>query len=84
MGVFDQEIEIERIKAPLVAKGFPLNHHIDHEETFVMLSNFTSIGIVFSLSATYFLSMHQMGVETMFLNGTLDEDIRLIQNGRLH
>ena len=40
MGVFDQEIEIERIKAPLVAKGFPRKHHIDHEETFVMLAKF--------------------------------------------
>ena len=51
----------------------------DYEETFTLVTKFTSIRIVLSLAAKYTLTLHQMDVKTAFLNGVLDKDIYMTQ-----
>lgn len=75
----NQSGEIERFKARLVAKGCSQKHGIDYEETFAPVAKLTSIRVLLSLAAKYSLTVHQMDVKTVFLNGSLDEDIYMVQ-----
>ena len=49
------------------------------QATFAPAAKFTSIRILFSLSAKYKLKVHQMDVKTACLNGLFDEDIYMAQ-----
>lgn len=54
----------------------PFSHKegIYHEETFAPTARYTTIRSFVSLAAIMGWNIHQMDVETTFLNGTIDED----------
>jgi transposase InsO family protein len=67
--------ELQKYKARLVARGFEQIHGIDYNETFAPVVRLNSIRIIFSIAVQFNMQIHQMDVKTAFLNGYLDEDI---------
>ena len=67
--------EIARFKARLVAKGFEQIAGIDFDQTFSPVARMASLRLVLALAALYRLEVHQMDVETAFLNADLEEEV---------
>ena len=66
-----------RFKARLVAKGFTQVAGVDFTETFAPVANPTSLRVLIALAAHFDWELHQMDVETAFLNAELEEEIYL-------
>jgi hypothetical protein len=63
---------IEKHKAIFVARGFSQKEGIDYEETFALVSIYTSIKTIIALAAKMKWKLHQMDVKTTFLNGVIE------------
>ena len=70
---------IERPKARLVARGFNQVHGVDYEEIFAPVVKYGSLRCVIALAVKRNMVLHQMDVETAFLNGELEEEIYMTQ-----
>ena len=68
---------IARFKARLVARGFSQVRGLDYDETYAPVAKYTSLRILLSLAATHDYEIHQMDVQTAFLNGDLAEEVYL-------
>ena len=66
---------IEKYKAWLVAKGYTQREGEDYFDTYSPVARLTTIQVLLSLDASYGLIVHQMDVNTAFLNGELEEKI---------
>jgi hypothetical protein len=66
---------IEKYKARFVAHGFSQKEGIDYEETFALVSRYTSIRTIISLAAKMKWKLHQMDVKTPFLNGVIEKEV---------
>jgi Reverse transcriptase (RNA-dependent DNA polymerase) len=75
----DSKGKNERYKARLIAKGFTQKEDIDFNETFLPVSKKDSLRIVLALVAHCDLELHQMDVNTDFLNGELEEEVYMDQ-----
>ncbi|KAI5312501.1 hypothetical protein L3X38_041674 [Prunus dulcis] len=71
--------QIDRYKARLVAKGFTQQEGVDYNETFSPVSTKDSLRVIMALVARFDLHLHQMDVQTAFLNGNLIEKIYMKQ-----
>jgi hypothetical protein len=76
----DSKGNIERFKARLMAKGFTQREGINYTETFSPVSSKDSFRIIMALVAHYDLELHQMDVNTAFLNGNLQENVYMAQS----
>jgi hypothetical protein len=63
--------EVQRYKVRLVARGFTQTFGVDYNETFAPVAKFVSIRCILALAAIEDMEIHQMDVETAFLNGDL-------------
>lgn len=70
---------ITRHKARLVAKGCSQKPGIDYKETYSPVVRYCSIRYLISVAAQYNLDIHQMDVETAFLQGDLHDEIYMTQ-----
>ena len=70
---------VERFKGRLVAKGYAQKYGIDYDETFSPVVRFSSIRALLAFAVQNGMLIHQMDVETAFLNGNLDEEIYMDQ-----
>lgn len=70
---------IARYKARLVARGFSQIPGSDYDETFSPVVRGESIRALFALAAKERMCVHQMDVETAFLNGILLEEVYMQQ-----
>ena len=66
---------IEKYKERFIARGFSQKEGIDYEETFVPVARYTSIITIMALSSMMKWSLHQMDVNTAFLNGVIEEEV---------
>ena len=70
---------MERYKARLVAKGYTQKEGIDYKETFSPVSSKDSFRTIMALVEHFDLELHQMDVQTAFLNGDIDETIYMMK-----
>jgi hypothetical protein len=66
---------IEKYKEIFVALGFFQKEGIDYEETFALVTRYTSIRTIISLETKMKWKLHQMDVKTTFLNGVIEEEV---------
>ncbi|KAK0570630.1 hypothetical protein LWI29_004098 [Acer saccharum] len=71
----DEDGNIVRNKARLVAQGYSQIEGIDFEETFAPVARLESIRLLLSISCVYKFKLHQMDVKSAFLNGLLHEEV---------
>jgi transposase InsO family protein len=71
----DQAGEIIQFKARLVAQGFTQVHGLDYSETFAPVAKMTTIRLVLALAAANDWELHNMDVNTAYLNAPVDEQI---------
>ena len=76
----DARGQVERYKARLVAKGFSQREGINYIETYSPVSTKDSFRIIIALVAHFNLELHQMDVKTTFLNGSLSQDVYMVQS----
>ena len=70
---------IDKYKAKLVVKGYRQTEGVDYFDTYSPVTRITSIRMLIAIAALYNLEMHQMDVQTAFLNGDLNEKIYMEQ-----
>ena len=75
----DVDGKVERFKARLVAKGYAQKYGIDYDEFFSTVVRFSSIRFLLAFAVQHDFLIHQMDVETAFLNGKFDEEIYVQQ-----
>ncbi|KAK0570386.1 hypothetical protein LWI29_000343 [Acer saccharum] len=71
----DEDGNIVRNKARLVAQGYSQIEGIDFEETFAPVARLESIRLLLSISCVHKFKLHQMDVNSAFLNGFLQEEV---------
>ena len=82
MGVQEQnrsDGSLDKHKARLVAKGYAQKEEIDYKETFSPTTKWDTIRMLLSLAAQKGWKVHQMDVNTTFLNGDLKENVFMSQ-----
>ena len=66
---------IDKYKARFVARWFSQDEGEDYDETFVPVARYTSIITIISLATSMGWSIHEMDVNTIFLNGVIEEEV---------
>jgi len=70
---------VERYKARLVAQGFAQREGIDYNETFAPVVRYKTLRILMVIAANLNLELHQLDVETAFLNASIKEVVYMKQ-----
>jgi hypothetical protein len=70
---------IGKFKARFVARGFSQKEGIYYEETFAPVARYTSIRATMAITAKMGLKLHQMDINTVFLNGVIEEEVYVEQ-----
>ena len=70
---------INKHKARLVAQGYAQQHGIDYEETFAPVVKYVSLRTVLAIANQRNMELHQMDVNSAYLNGDIDVDIYMKQ-----
>ena len=70
---------IEKYNAIFVARGFSQKEGIVYEETFALVSRYTSIRAIMEIASMMKWNLHQMHVKTTFLNGVIEEEVCIEQ-----
>ena len=66
---------IKKYKARFVSRGFSQKEGIDYEDTFSLVSRYTSIITIIALASMMKSDLHQMDVNIAFLNGMIEEEV---------
>ena len=70
---------INKYKARFVAQGYAQQHGIDYEETFAPVVKYVSLRTVLAIANQYNMEVHQMDVNSAYLNGDIDAEIYMKQ-----
>ena len=73
------DASIGKLKDRLVAKGYSQHEGIDFDDTFSPVSKLNTIKILIALATKYNWELHQLDVNSAFLNGELKEEIYIVQ-----
>ena len=58
-----------------MARGFSQKDGIDYEETFALVSWYTSIRTIMAFASMMNWDLHQMDVKISFMNGVIEEEV---------
>ncbi|GKD98174.1 retrovirus-related pol polyprotein from transposon TNT 1-94 [Tanacetum coccineum] len=75
----DEYGDVLKNKARLVAKGYQQEEGINFEESFALVARIEAIRIVITNAASKNMTIYQMDVMTVFLNGELKEEVYVSQ-----
>nr|GEV06456.1 retrovirus-related Pol polyprotein from transposon TNT 1-94 [Tanacetum cinerariifolium] len=75
----DEYGDVLKNKARLVAKGYRQEEGIDFEESFTPVARIEAIRIFIANAASKNMTIYQMDVKTVFLNGDLKEEVYVSQ-----
>ena len=75
----DEEGNVIRNKAHLVAQGYFQMEGVDYDETFALVARMESIRVLLALVCHLKFKFYQMDVKTAFLNGFLKKDVYVAQ-----
>nr|GEZ92770.1 retrovirus-related Pol polyprotein from transposon TNT 1-94 [Tanacetum cinerariifolium] len=75
----DEEQTVIRNKSRLVVRGYRQEEGIDFEESFALVARMEAIRIFLAYTAHKSFSVFQMDVKTVFLHGSLKEDVYVCQ-----
>ncbi|GJU38747.1 zinc finger, CCHC-type containing protein [Tanacetum coccineum] len=70
---------IEKFKVMLVIQGFRQNSGIDYFDTYTLVARISTIRLLIAMEPIHNLIIHQMDVNTTFLNGKLEEEVYMNQ-----
>ena len=72
--------DVEKYKARLVAQVFSKQPGINYNETFAHVARLDTVRMVLSIAADNKWYVHQMDVMSAFLNGSLEEEVYVRQS----
>ena len=75
----NEEGNVIRNKARLVAQGYSQMEGVDYDEIFAPIARMESIRILLALACHLQFKLYQMNVKNAFLNGLLKEDFYVAQ-----
>lgn len=76
---YNDDCSLARLKARVVAKGFPQIEGIDFTETFAPTVKFTTLRVLFSISAHLRLHLEHINVDCAFMYAILREEVYMEQ-----
>lgn len=72
---YDESGKINKRKARLVIKGYSQRPGLDYNNTFAPVVRLSTVRVFLSLSVQFDMKVHQIDVNTAFLNANLEENI---------
>ena len=75
----NEQGEVIRNKARLVAQGYSQQEGIDYTETFAPVARLESIRLLISFAVNRGITLYQMDVKSAFLNGYIEEEVYVHQ-----
>src|ERR1043165_1650633 len=75
----NEQGEVVRNKARLVAQGYSHQEGIDYNETFTSVARLESIRLLISFAIQNNITLYQMDVKSAFLNGYIEEEVYVRQ-----
>jgi hypothetical protein len=75
----NEQAEVVRNKARLVAQGYSQQEDIDYTETFAPIVRLEAIRLLLSYSVNHGIVLYQMDVKSAFLNGVISEEVYVKQ-----
>jgi len=71
----NEQGEVIRDKARLVAQGYSQQEGIDYTETFALVARLEAIMLLLSYAVNHVIILYQMDVKSAFLNGVIEEEV---------
>jgi len=71
----NEQGEVARSKARLVAHGYGQQEGIDYTETFAPVARLEAIRLLLSYAVNHGIILYQMDVKSAFLNGVIEEEV---------
>jgi len=71
----NEQGEVTRNKARLVAQGYSQQEGIDYTETFAPVARLEAIRLLLSYVVNHGIILYQTDVKSAFLNGVLEEEV---------
>jgi len=75
----NEQGEVTRNKARLVARGYSQQEGIDYIETFAPVASLEAIRLLLSYFVNHGIILYQMDVKSAFLNGVIEEEVYVKQ-----
>ena len=71
----NEQGEVVRNKARLVAQGYSQQEGLDYTETFAPVARLEAIRLLLSYAVNHGIILYQMDVKSAFLNGVIEEEV---------
>jgi len=76
----NEQGEVIKNKARLVAQGYSQQEGIDYTETFAPIARLEAIRLLLSYAVNHDIILYQMDVKSAFLNGVIEEEVFVKQS----